>query len=159
MRRKRTAIISIQKVVRGYLARRRLFKLWFLDEEKRREDASKKGAKKPPPKKGAPPPPPVVVDLAQVKMPSPDAIAALREGAVQRNGVVVIAMRQMFEEKWDDALCTLDAGLKAVAGTTMEVFLTRLMGSVQRRKNISLGLPPNAPPTSGPGVPGAKKKK
>lgn len=152
-RRQAMSAVHMQRTARGFLARRQFKKLRHLDEERRREEFSKKGKKAPPPKKGvvaAPPPPP---DLSQVPVPSDETLRGYRELALVRNSPFIAICRQLHEERLDEAMTAVDQLLK----TSAEVMLQRMQLVIQKKKNISLGLPANSPPVAAAG--GAAKKK
>lgn len=163
-RKERIAILQMQKVTKGFLCRRRFLKLWSLDEERKKEEAAKKASKKGGGKKNQLPPPPPVTDVSAVPLPSSEAVRTYIEASAARNAGFLVILRQLFEEKYDDCILAVEAYVKSLgANVPGDAVIRRLQVVAQRRKNISLGLPPNAAPTAaatpGAGAAAAAKKK
>jgi hypothetical protein len=165
-RRRHIAIVIMQRIARGFLVRRRYLKQRNLEEEKRREDAAKSkgkkkgggGGKKAGASTAAAPPP---LDFSALPVPNAEAVQLFCEAALERNQTFVLATRQLLDEAFDESLATIDAYMKTCSNSSpAEPIFLKLQIGVQRRKNISLGLPPNAPPPATPaGGAAAKKKK
>lgn len=166
-RRRSIAVVVMQRIVRGFISRQRYMKQRNLDEEKRRDEAAKsKGKKKSGgggKKAAAPAAPPPPVDYATVPLPTPEAMQLWREAALERNQTFVSAVRQLLDEHFDDAMAAVELYLKGCSNNCpAEPVFIALQVSIQRRKNVSLGLPPNATPAptaAAGGAGGAKKKK
>lgn len=170
-RRRNVAVVVMQRIVRGFTTRRRYLKQRSQDEETKREEAAKgKGKKKPAAGGGkkaatpaAPPPP---VDYSTIPVPTAETLQLCRDAALERNHMFVTIVRHLLEERFDEALIAMEAYLKGCSNSSpAEPIYVKVQACIQRRRNISLGLPPNAAPTpvagagGAGGAAGAKKKK
>lgn len=168
-RRRNTAVVIMQRIVRGFCTRRRYLKLRSLAENKRMEDANKKGSKKAAApaagKKGTPAAPPAPIDLATVSLPAAEAVAAYTSAALERNQAYLALLRQCLASsedsaRYDEFLIAFDNYTKALGKEVPEPVCLRLRICAQRRRNVVLGLPPNAtPPSNAPAAAAAGKKK
>ncbi|CUE72567.1 IQ calmodulin-binding protein, putative [Bodo saltans] len=168
-RRKNIAVVVMQRIVRGFMTKRKYLKQRSQEEEKKREEAAKnKGKKKPAggggggKKAATPAAPPPPIDYSSIPIPTAETWQLCRDAALERNHMFVTIVRQLLEDHFDESLATVELYLKGCSNNSpAEPIYLKVQACIQRRKNISLGLPANAVPTpaAAAAAGGAKKKK